>query len=48
MKALFKWLLKPRKKHGGDLDMILHIEDDYYHYSYKPSKELSIYYLAQI
>ena len=47
MKRLFAWALKPQSYYTN-LDMISHIEDDYYHYAYKPTKELTRFYLAQI
>ena len=47
MKAILKWLFKPTTPHYNK-DYVLHIEDDYYHQPYTPSKELSTYYLAQI
>ena len=47
MKRLLKWLIKPTTPHYNK-DFILHIEDDYYHQSYTPSRELSRYYLAQV
>jgi len=30
------------------LEDVIHIEDDYYHPSYKASNELVVYYLAQV
>mgnify|MGYP003119478558 FL=1 len=47
MKAILKWLFKPTTPHYNQ-DFILHIEDDYYHQSYTPSRELSRYYLVQL
>jgi len=47
VKKILHWAFRPQTQHTN-LDMILHIEDDYYYYSYKPSKELSRFYLAQV
>lgn len=47
MKRLFAWALKPQNYYT-DLDMISHLEDDYYQHIYKPSKELTRFYLAQV
>ena len=47
MKRLLKWFTKPSTPYYN-AELILHIEDDYYHRSYTPSRELSRYYLAQV
>jgi hypothetical protein len=47
MKGLFKWAFKPQDYYIN-LDMISHLEDDYYQNRYKPSKELTRFYLAQV
>jgi len=36
------------KSESYRLDDVIHIEDDYYHPSYKASNELVVYYLAQV
>jgi len=47
MKRLFAWALKPQSYYTN-LDMISHIEDDYYHYAYTQNKDLTRFYLAQV
>jgi len=47
MTRFIKWIMQPRN-HYADLDVIMHIEDDYYHSPLPSSKELLKYYLIQI
>jgi hypothetical protein len=46
MKRLLKWAFKPQNYYTN-LDMISHLEDDYYKVR-KQSKELTRFYLAQV
>ena len=47
MKRLLEWVFKPQNYYA-DLDMISHLEDDYYQNIYKPSGEFTRFYLAQV